>query len=243
LIQRVERPVNDQTFSDRAYCPTLCVTIPSSDMQNTRLQPIVTNPMPEDFQAAKVCRWGRSIIANGSETLLATLVGKIFSDYVIPEPDLEIGDKGQGSPRRIAVPQQSNNLRNVLLHECAHAIAPYYAAAHGRVEPWHGPTFVRVFISLLVRYGGHRTCDLLAHAKASGIQIAPANSCLRPPKQIRDKYELTSRTLRRLRSKPESGMVDAVLASHRSALVAAERFRRSLPGVGNDTHRSTEAQR
>lgn len=84
-----------------------------------------------------------------------------------------------GSRRRIALPVWARK-PGVLLHETAHALLDGCSP-----EPWHGPTFARLFFEMIVHYERVPAAEirrLAVHQKPRRVWFAEAADC---PKRVR----------------------------------------------------------
>lgn len=81
--------------------------------------------------------------------------------------------RATGSSFQISLPRWARSPM-IILHELAHAMS------HDK----HGPEFVRVFISLLVRYLGMNESELIKSAKASGVKVANWHSRPKPRRRV-----------------------------------------------------------
>jgi hypothetical protein len=132
-----------------------------------------------DFQRSRVYRWEQEhVFPHDREPLsidaCAALVEAAYRWWHGPlslrpgwaPPNVTDG-RGRrhacGSREVIKLPRWART-RPVVLHECAHGLAP----------DRHGPEFVKVYVSLLVRFMGLDRASLLASLAASGVKVAGA---------------------------------------------------------------------
>jgi hypothetical protein len=132
-----------------------------------------------DFQRSRVYRWEQEHVFPHDRVLLsidtcAALVEAAYRWWHGPlslrpgwaPPNVTDG-RGRrhacGSREVIKLPRWART-RPVVLHECAHGLAP----------DRHGPEFVKVYVSLLVRFMGLDRASLLASLAAAGVKVAGA---------------------------------------------------------------------
>lgn len=145
---------------------------------------------PRDSQRQKMYDWQSSHVAakypeSTKRMTLAectALVNEIFDAHGFSRPDIRYAHHRKmkaahwwtenpktGRPE-IFFTNYGLNLKTTL-HEVAHGLAEKYTS--DKDEPGHGPTFMRVFIDLLVQYAGLDLTDLLQTARMCRLKIAP----------------------------------------------------------------------
>ena len=154
---------------------------------------IVTNPMPKDVQKAAVYAWEAEFPPRVIPYDIETLCDRVFSSYMLPKPLLSISPRRHracGSHRQILIPKHLTPVERsrALLHESAHAIALYYCAAAGDIEPWHGPTFACTLMVLIKQYERYGLGLLRQAACNHGVKITAYKYCEKPEKRMRMHY-------------------------------------------------------
>jgi hypothetical protein len=121
--------------------------------------------MPRDVQRSRLYEWEDGLIAKvlrarseNSKLPMMTmdeckaLVKEVYDAYGFKVPHVRPrrGWKAEGSHREIKL-SKSTMTKYIVLHECAHGLA---VILKGTAEPWHGPTFVGIFVELLNHWCG-----------------------------------------------------------------------------------------
>ena len=133
---------------------------------------------PRDFQRTRVYRWEADHVfprVEAEPLSLAACRGLVEAAYLWAEapapgapwrgpPEVTDG-RGRrhacGSRDVIKLPRWART-RAVVLHECAHGLAP----------DLHGPGFVAAYVALLARFAGLDEGDLRARLAGAGVRVA-----------------------------------------------------------------------
>jgi hypothetical protein len=159
------------------------------------MRAVVPSKRPRDTQRSKVYAWDQKIYPKNPKMLTLIecqqLVDELCGIYSVKASTVTDGrsrTRGCWSPRnnQIRMPRWTRHT-NYMIHEIAHAIVgQWQRVEHIGNDPAdgvHGPTFMRVYIDLLAKYGeaiSLSASDLAKNAKDTGLKVAPASG-LKPP--------------------------------------------------------------
>ncbi len=131
-----------------------------------------------DVQRSRVYAWEDRVVGRSDSTVIPFAAAQGMVDAIWSDLDLRFPPKAEALPKqsrrlqadasrlRIRLPEAFPSW--LLLHELAHALT----SSHDGVSDGHGPSFMGIYIRLLVRYARLPEADLLQSAEAAGIRVA-----------------------------------------------------------------------